>query len=142
MARHDGFRIAAPQIEEIVAALPPYIQDVAEPLGHYHRGWHALALDNGVRDEGCSVYDRADLMRRDARRLGETRGTFDHGLGWVVGRGQLLVCAHRPRSIVKKREVGERSANIYADAIAEVRSSRHCAGHPDGLFIRRVVDVA
>ena len=59
--RNERIGPREPKVEQVVALLEAYVEDVAEPRGHQHAGLRATPFDDRVGDEGRAVRDRVDL---------------------------------------------------------------------------------
>ena len=116
-ARDEWRRKTQPQVEHVIAALEAHIERVAKACGHEQARACALALDQRVGHEGRAVRDALDRIEPDAGGLGQRRRTVDHRARGIVGRSQKLVDARRLAARAKQGKVGERAADIDADAI-------------------------
>jgi hypothetical protein len=126
--RYEGLGEAEEEIVDVVALLDPHLERVPESPGGQEPQVGAVALDDGVGDEGGAVDEEADLAEGDPGRpaqLAEPGQRSDRG---VLGRGEGLVDAKAACPRVEQDEVGERSADVEADAVALV--------HEAGLRVR------
>ena len=116
-ARNQRCGILDAQIEQVVAALEPHIENVAEPRRRQHSGDRATALDHRVGNKRRAVHDIADVGDGDIVERQERPDARDDGLGGVVRRGQPLVHRHLPSARIEQRKVGKGSADVDPDAI-------------------------
>ena len=121
-ASHDG--VGLPRqvlvVREVERLLVPRdVEDVAVALrrDHPHRG--AVVLDDDVRGDGRAVEHLVERGGALAGPLGELADAGHRALRRVVGRGRQLVHEHGPRLVVDVDEVGERAADVDADALHE-----------------------
>ena len=108
------------QIEQVVAPLKSDIERVAKTGGDQHRGRRAPPLDERVGDECGPVDQRRDLGDGDAGLGGQCTNPLDHRLRRIVRRGQPLMGHDLAGGVVEQGEIGERAADIDADAVALV----------------------
>ena len=116
-ARHQRRRILDAQVEQVVAALEAHIENVAEARRRQHAGDGAAALDHRVGDERRAMHDIADVADGDALLAQQGLDAGDDRLGGIVRRGQPLVHGHPATTRIEQRKVGERPADVDADAI-------------------------
>ena len=112
---HQRWRIFDAQIEQVVAPLETHIHDVAEAGRDQHAGPGALALDDGVGDEGRAMHDLDHVCDVDVVLRGQRLDAVEHGHGWIGRRRQPLVDCDAGTAAVMQREVRERTADIDAD---------------------------
>jgi hypothetical protein len=93
------------------------VDDVAEAFGGQHSDLGAGVGEDDVRGDGRPVQEVVDLGQRDAGLRAELLHALDDGAGQVVrGRGDLVDC-NPSGFLVDEDEVGERAADIDADAL-------------------------
>ena len=124
-ARHQRLGEFEEKIVDIVTLLGPHLETVAKPLGGQKPDRNAAALNDGVRHEGGAVDDLVDLIERDAGLAGQFAEAVERGERGIVRRRQALVERDAAALAVIEHEVGERAADIEADAIV-----RHLAIPP------------
>jgi hypothetical protein len=122
-ARDDRPRENEPQVEEIVAAFAPDIENVAHAGRHQHSGPRALALDQRVGDERGAMHQSGYRADSDAARVQQRLHAVQNGRRRILGRGQELVQRDRPRLLVDQHAIGEGAADVYPDPM-------HCPGAP------------
>ena len=97
--------------------VPSDVEDVAHALGGDKPDGGAPALKHDVRGNGRPVKDGIDVRQRDARGTTDLCDALDRSLRRVLWcRGDLV---HRDASglLVDEDQVGERSADVDADAL-------------------------
>ena len=118
MARHQRLGKPDAQIEEVVAALEPDIERVAEALAHEHRRRRAFAFDHRIGHQRGAVDDRRQLRDGDPGLGRDDADALDHGLRRIGSAGQALMRRDLAHLVVEEREIGERAADVDADAVA------------------------
>ena len=140
-ARHQRGGLDDLDVVELVLALAPDLERVAEALGRDEPGRRALALDQGVGEERGRVHHAADVGGGDVA-LGQQPVDAGHHARRGVGvRGQLLVARLPAAARVVDDDIGERAADVdpqpetlhdfspahsAANALMIVQASRCC----------------
>ena len=123
---------AQAEVKQVVAALHRDVQNITKSARHDHCGGRALALDDRIGDERGAMHDHRHIGRPNAGTTGEDVDARDDGLGRIGGCRERLVGDDLARVIVEEREIGERSADVDADAME----------HLDVLHVTVLVDDA
>ena len=117
LARHQRHRRAHSVVVEMRPHLAADLQHVAKSPRDDQPGGDATALDHHVGGDRGAMTDEADLARRDAQRVQQhAKAGFDR-LGRIGRRGRHLEVPQHAVGRVVQSEVGERAADVEADAI-------------------------
>ena len=111
-ARHQRRGLDDADIVELVLALAPDLERVAEALGRDEPGRCALALDQRVAEQRRGVHQSADV-RRCNRALAQQPVDPRHDAArGIVVRGQLLVAHLAAGRRVVDDDIGERAPDV------------------------------
>ena len=121
-ARRQGLGKFQKQVVDVVALLDSHLQDVAEPPGRQQGQLGAAALDDGVGDKGRAVDQVRDVGCAQTGAGEKVVQSLQRAKRGIIRRRQALVNADLGGVRVVEHEIGERAANIEADAIAPVVS--------------------
>jgi hypothetical protein len=114
--RHQRRRRFQEQVVQVVAGFLADLDGIAKALGGQQADLAAGALDDGVGDQRRAVHHR---MQRDGGQSGllqQPRDARGDRFGGIVGRGEALAGRDQVAGGVVQHEVGERAADIDADA--------------------------
>jgi hypothetical protein len=131
------------EVVHVVAVLARDLDRVAEALGGDERRARALPLDDGVREEGGAVQHVGHVAGRHARRAEHGLDPRDDGVVRSVGGREDLADLEGPAVLAREDEIGERPADVGADAVGHVvvrrarrgaqsSTPRHLSGPPGG----------
>ena len=116
LARSEGRRTAREEVVGVRHLEARDLEDVLEAAGREEGERRPPALDHRVHPHGGPVREVADRVRRPPIPARERRDAGHHlGAGGLGGR-EGLVGAQRSRRLVEDAEVGERPADVDADA--------------------------
>ena len=116
LARGEGRRTAREEVVGVRDLEARDLEDVLEAAGGEEGERRPPALDDRVHPHGGAVGEVADRVRRPSMPARERRDAVHHlGAGGLGGR-EGLVGAHRARCLVEDAEVGERPADVDAEA--------------------------
>ena len=121
LARSEGRRAAREEVVGVRHLEARDLEDVLEAPGREEGELRSPALDHRVHPDGGAVREVADRVRLPSMPARELRDAVHHLGAGGLGRREGLVGEHRSRHLVEDAEVGERPANVDADAKAGVR---------------------
>ena len=98
------------------------VEDVAVALRRDHPDGRAVVLDDDVRGDRRAVEHLVERRGALAGPRGELADPGHRALRGILGRGGQLVHEHRPGLVVDVDEVGERAADVDADALHDATS--------------------
>ena len=117
-ARHQRHHRPDRQVVEVVARLPPEFEDIAETFGRDQRDARPASLDQCVRRLGGRVYQRGDHAGFEFLSVQEGPDSGGGAEG-DIRRIRRHFRGTRYAAIgIEQHEVGERAADIEAQAIA------------------------
>jgi hypothetical protein len=123
VAWHQGRRRVLEEVVETGAGRAPELQHVATAARGDERGARALALQQRVGDDGGGVGQPADVGGGDTVAAHRDAEPLHHSVREVARRGRHLDHRRRPARLVGEDDVGERPADVHADAPAHRASS-------------------
>ena len=99
------------------------VEDVAKPARHDQPDERAATLEDRVRRHGRAVEDRVEVGQADARAVGGKADPLDDADGLVFRCARGLRDPHLPAGAVVQDDVGERPADVDAEAVAHPAST-------------------
>ena len=111
-ARHQGRRLDDADVVELVLALAPDLERVAETLGRDEPGRCALALDQRVAEQRGGVHQPADVGWRNRAFAQQPVDPRHDAARGVVVRGQLLAADLAAGLSVVDNDIGERAPDV------------------------------
>ena len=110
---------------EVVRLLVPRdVEDVAHPVRRDQPDLRARVREHDVGRDGRAVEEVVDLGERDAGLAAEIVDALDRPARRVVRRGRDLVDGDPTRLLVDEDQVGERAADVDADALHRLDPGR------------------
>ena len=122
--RHQGDGLLELDVVEARADLAADLEDVAEALGRDQRGPGDAALDDRVGGDGRAVGDVAEFGGVRVGGGQDPVGDVEEADARVGRRRGHLVDARRAGLLVDEDRVGERAADVDAEAVAHQRRAR------------------
>ena len=133
VARDEGERARRREVHRAGEPEPLDLEQVTEARGDQEPQRGAVALDDGVDGDRRAMDQVVDGLEVEAPLGHEGAEAVEHAAAGIVGHGRGLETRELARHLVQETEVGERAADVDAEAVASHAVSRlsgHC-GHSD-----------